>query len=244
MKREPEPGAMIAPEEVDAYDRTSKKYLKLVEKKFVKRVFNLLAQRKLLKEPLVLDVGTGTANIPIRFVHELSPAHFIAMDKSITMLKKARSNINDIGLRKRINLVCADAESLPFKEDSCDLVYSHSTIHHLVDPLKAIGEMVRVTGKGCQFIIRDLRRPPAFLLEFYVRIFGLGYDELTKKMYRESLRAGFTYKEMKNLARQIQNASVRARRFFITHVGLEGVCYDSGQPEEEEAEAMELGARY
>ena len=145
---------------------------------------------------------------------------------SLNMLKKAKSNIKETGLEDRIFLVCADADYLPFKNETFHFVCSHSTIHHLSDPLQAIHEMIRVLRKESRFIIRDLRRPPSVLLEMYVRIFGLPYDWLMKKMYRESLRAGFTFNEMKNISKSIKDAVVIARRFFITHVGIEGIRRD------------------
>jgi hypothetical protein len=43
-----------------------------------------------------------------------------------------------------------------------------------------------------------------------------------KKMYRESLRAGYTFREFKDLAGRIRNAAAVARQFFITHVSIEG----------------------
>ena len=222
MERLPETGAMVSAEEVEAYDRLSKKFLGLVEKKFVRRSLKLLNGKKVQEDTLILDAGTGTANIPIRFVRQLSSARLVAMDLSLKMLEQARSNIKNEGLEGRILLVCADAERLPFRNESFDLVFSHSTIHHLPRPIQAVTEIIRVTREGCRFIIRDLRRPPSFFLELYVHIFGFCYDRLMKSMYRESLRAGFTYKEMKNIASQVRGVVVKTRRFFITHVGLEG----------------------
>jgi len=214
-------------EEVESYDLLSKKYLGLVEKFFVRRLLKLLADKKLPKETVILDVGAGTANIPIRFARHFPSADFVALDLSLKMLWKARSNIEGAGLADCIFIVCAEADRLPFKEETFDLVFSHSAIHHLTSPIQALSEIVRVTRRGCRFIIRDLRRPRWCLLELYVQIFGFCYDRLMKKMYRESLRAGYTYGEMKKLSREIDQAVVKARRFFITHVGLEGTRINS-----------------
>lgn len=223
MDRIPEIGAMDDPCEVDSYDRLSKKYLGLVERLFVVRAFSLLKKTKARDNPLILDVGTGPANIPIQFARKVSSARIIAIDLSQNMLKKARSNIEEARLDNCIILICADAERLPFKDESFQIVLCHSTIHHLSNPLLAINEILRVVKKGSRFIIRDLRRPPSVILELYVLIFGLPYDWLMKKMYRESLKAGYTYKEMKELASRVKGAFVKARRFFITHVEMEGV---------------------
>jgi ubiquinone/menaquinone biosynthesis C-methylase UbiE len=223
MNRIPENGAMNDPDEVDSYDRLSKNFLGLVEKLFVNRAITLLKRSKLQENPKVLDVGTGTANIPIQFARKVPAAHIIALDLSNNMLKKARSNIKEAGLENRIFLICADANQLPFKDESFQLVICHSIIHHLSNPLPTIHEIIRVTNKGFRFIIRDLRRPPSLILELYVRIFGFHYDWLMKKMYRESLHAGFTFNEIKKITGSIKGAFIRARKFFITHVGFEGI---------------------
>ena len=216
---------MDSRDEVVSYDIVSKRFLRTVEKLFIRRCLKLLAKGKKAKNPLILDAGTGTANVPIRMIRKMPSSVIVAMDLSLNMLERGRQNIADEELQDRILLVIGDAENLPFKDDSFDLVYSHSMFHHLVDPRTTVQGIIRVTKRGCCFIIRDLRRPPGFLLEWYVRIFGFRYDEIMKDMYRESLRAGFTRQEMAGIVGSIEGAVVRVSSFFITHVGLEGVRY-------------------
>lgn len=214
---------MDSRDEVVSYDIVSKRFLRTVEKLFIRRCLKLLAKGKKAKNPLILDAGTGTANVPIRMIRKMPSSVIVAMDLSLNMLERGRQNIADEELQDRILLVIGDAENLPFKDDSFDLVYSHSMFHHLVDPRTTVQGIIRVTKRGCCFIIRDLRRPPGFLLEWYVRIFGFRYDEIMKDMYRESLRAGFTRQEMAGIVGSIEGAVARVSSFFITHVGLEGV---------------------
>ncbi|OGF99311.1 MAG: hypothetical protein A2Z86_00585 [Candidatus Glassbacteria bacterium GWA2_58_10] len=217
------PGALILPGRTKPCEKLSGKYPALEEKNFVLRAFELLAKTRPMKNPLVLDVGTGAAKIPIRFVHQLSPANLVALDISHAMLKKARENIQAKRLTRKIFLVCADAERLPFRSGTFDLVCSHSLLRRLSDPLHYLEEIVRVTRKGCRFLIRDLRRPPLNLLDWYVRLFGMGLDGYRKKIFRESLLSGLNNRELKQLIRGVKGASCRASGFFITHIGLEGI---------------------
>ena len=196
---------MDSQDEVVSYDIVSKRFLGTVEGLFVRRCLRLLDKNKKAKNPLVLDVGTGPANVPIRMVRRLPSAVIVAMDLSLNMLERARQNIANEKLGESILLVSADAQNLPFKDNSFDLVYSHSMFHHLVDPLIAVKGIIRVAKQGCCFIIQDLRRPPGFLLEWYVRIFGFQYDEMMRNMYRDSLRAGFTRREMAGVAARIKD---------------------------------------
>ena len=171
---------MDSRDEVVSYDIVSKRFLRTVEGLFVRRCLKLLAKGKNAKDPLILDVGTGTANVPIRIIRKHPSAVIVAMDLSLNMLERARQNIADEKLQGCILLVTGDAENFPFKDDSFDLVYCHSMFHHLVNPLITAQGIIRVAKQGCCFIIRDLRRPPGFLLEWYVRIFGFRYDEMMK----------------------------------------------------------------
>ena len=48
----------------------------------------------------------------------------------------------------RIELAQADAQSLPYADESFDIVISCETIEHVLDPLAALQEMARVTRAG------------------------------------------------------------------------------------------------
>jgi len=226
MDRVPENGGMDDLCDIESYEILSKKYLRFVESRFVKRANHLFKKNNYSKHPVILDVGVGPAHIPVRFALEESTARIIGVDLSLNMLKKAKAKIAKAKLEKKILLVCADANNLPFIKDTFDFVYSHSTLHHLPNPYPAIQEMIRVLRKKSSFIIRDIRRPPSYLIEMYVRVFGFPYNKLMKKMYRESLKAGYTFNEMKQLSKNIKSAESKARKFFITHVGIEGKNID------------------
>ena len=223
MEQAAAPGELVLPGRTRTYEKISEKYLALEENNFILRAFELLAKTRPMRNPLVLDVGTGTAKIPIRFVHQLSPANLVALDISHAMLKKARDNIRAKRLTRRIFLVCAAAERLPSRNGTFDLVCCHSTLSHFAGALHPLEEIVRVTKKGCRFLVRDLRRPAEKLLDWYVRIFGIGLDGYRKKLFRESLLSGLTNRELKKLSHEVKGALFRISGFFITHAGLESI---------------------
>src|SRR5689334_16815927 len=61
----------------------------------------------------VLDVGTGTAQIPIELCRRAATIQVEAVDAAAAMLQRAKENIARAGLDDRIRAVQADAKRLP-----------------------------------------------------------------------------------------------------------------------------------
>lgn len=102
------------------------------------------------KEALtVLDLGSGTGF----FTNILSSKYqqVIGLDISTKMLQYAKENRD-----QRIRWVEGDAFTLPFADNSIDLIYSNLVIQWF-DPLeKALDEIMRVLKPGGQFIFSTL----------------------------------------------------------------------------------------
>ena len=95
---------------------------------------------------LAIDIGTGTGNYAIR-LHKLSFLTVIGADISHRMLLKCKKK------EKRLFLICCDAETLPFRDGTFDVATMNSILHHLPNPLKAIGEVNRVLKDNGIFLI-------------------------------------------------------------------------------------------
>ena len=104
-----------------------------------------------------LDVGTGTALIPIAMCTRAPSLAMVGVDLAEHMLAIARKNVERAGLASRITLQKIDAKSLPFGDGEFEAVVSNSIIHHIPDPTHALGEMVRVAKRVV--FVRDLLRP-------------------------------------------------------------------------------------
>ncbi len=92
----------------------------------------------------VLDVGCGTGNVSSR-LRELIGAEFIGADKSVPMLEAAAA--------KKLEVVCADADSLPFRNNSFDTVIAVYLIQHLSNPKLLFAEGYRVLRAGCLVLL-------------------------------------------------------------------------------------------
>jgi ubiquinone/menaquinone biosynthesis C-methylase UbiE len=107
----------------------------------------------------ILDVGTGTALIPIAMAERAPDAFLYAADLSLAMLARARDNVRQAGFARRIALLLADATELPWPTDRFDAVVSNSIVHHIPEPARMLSELVRVTKPGGCLFVRDLIRP-------------------------------------------------------------------------------------
>ncbi len=147
----------------------------------------------------ILDVGTGTARIPI-IISNLRPnCQIIAVDMAKSMLTIAQKNVDTANRNNQIKLALADAKNLPFPSGEFDLVISNSLVHHLPDPLPFFQEVKRVLKPFGSVLIRDLLRPETVSqLEEIVNQANLNYNPHQEKLFRDSLYASFTLDEVTN----------------------------------------------
>src|SRR5215217_1530931 len=107
----------------------------------------------------VLDVGTGTAQIPIETCRQHPTAEVDALDAAAHMLAVAKQNVERAGLAGRITLHLAAGQRLPFADGAFPAVMSNSIVHHIPEPRGVLAEMARVLAPGGWLFVRDLLRP-------------------------------------------------------------------------------------
>lgn len=111
---------------------------------------DLLSDLRVKPGDKVLETSIGAgANIPA-----LDPlAHYVGVDISIGMLRACQK----YHLLKPydLQLVQANAEFLPFKDNSFDVVFHFGGINFFNDKNRAIREMIRVAKPGAQLLIGD-----------------------------------------------------------------------------------------
>jgi len=113
----------------------------------------------------ILDLGTGTGECSIKLAERYPEANIIAMDIAFEMLEVAKSKLNktkasqaslldkikrQFGNDKRLSpfsFICADADGLPLKDNSVDLIFSSLTIQWCVDLDALFKEFQRILSK-------------------------------------------------------------------------------------------------
>ena len=148
----------------------------------------------------VLDLGTGTAQIPLELCRQYADCRVKGVDLSMHMLDLARINIEQAGFAQRISVERGDAKRLPFDEGAFDAVISNSIVHHIPDPMVVLAEAVRVTLAGGLVFFRDLMRPQSRkeVAEF-VRLYAGNENPRQRKMFDDSLCAVLSLVEIRRL---------------------------------------------
>jgi ubiquinone/menaquinone biosynthesis C-methylase UbiE len=101
---------------------------------------------------LELGCGTGffTLNLTLAGVIDSAPGRAHVTDLSPGMVEVAERNARDLGLEVAGKV--ADAERLPYDDDSFDLVVGHAVLHHIPDVELALQEVLRVLKPGGRFV--------------------------------------------------------------------------------------------
>jgi ubiquinone/menaquinone biosynthesis C-methylase UbiE len=148
----------------------------------------------------ILDLGAGTAQIPIELVRRSDSVHVTAADAAENMLALARSNVAAASLSGHITIALADAKSLPFDSAAFPVVVSNSIIHHIGQPHEVVSEAIRVAESGGLLFHRDLVWPnDEEQLQHIVETYAGDATPYQRRLFANSLRAALTADEMRNL---------------------------------------------
>jgi ubiquinone/menaquinone biosynthesis C-methylase UbiE len=93
-----------------------------------------------------LEIGAGTGYFSLNLLQAGAIERATATDISPGMLATLEGNAERLGLKLRT--AAAEAEVLPFADESFDLVFGHAVLHHIPDLEQAFSEFTRVLRPG------------------------------------------------------------------------------------------------
>jgi ubiquinone/menaquinone biosynthesis C-methylase UbiE len=196
LKRVLEPEVMDTPEEARAYNAMNHSE---VNRRFVD---DLLAAGSISGE--ILDLGTGTALIPIELCQRDTSARVLAIDLSVSMLDLARGNVEMASLMSQIMLDRVDGKGLPYADGRFSAVISNSIAHHIPEPLAVLQEAWRVLAADGLIFIRDLLRPEDdATVQRLVDTYAAGATAHQRQLFDDSLRAALSLDEIRQLVRAV-----------------------------------------
>ena len=196
LERMLEPELMDDPDEAQSYNDMDHSE---VNRRFVAE---LLACGELGND--ILDLGTGTALIPIELCQQHATCRVMASDGATNMLDLARYNVAVASMELRIQLHHGDSKQLRFEDCLFDCVISNSLIHHVPDPRTVLAEIVRVCKPGGRVFVRDLYRPESMdLVECLVTSYTANESPYNQQLFRQSLCAALTVEEMRQMLAEL-----------------------------------------
>jgi ubiquinone/menaquinone biosynthesis C-methylase UbiE len=145
----------------------------------------------------LLDIGCGSADIPIRLARAKPSVRITAVDASDAMLCVANRSVQEAGLVGRIELVKGRVPGLALADRHFDAIVSKDLLHHLPDPMVFWEEVKRLVRRPTVVYVMDLFRPEtAQDAKNIVESVSANEPEVLKRDFYNSLLAAFTVDEV------------------------------------------------
>lgn len=186
----------------DKYDQAA-----FIEQEIGSRLLERLAMIK-IHPKRILDLGCGTGYLTHK-LHLLFPdADIIGVDIAFGMVKFATNNKLKT---TSINYYCADAEQLPFRDQSFDLVFSNCCLASLPNFSVAIQELQRVVKINGLLLFSTFGPDTLAALMEDIRFLDMHHigDILIAKQFKSSVvdmeYIKISYSSMRELLTDLQN---------------------------------------
>ncbi|HEU0113751.1 MAG TPA: methyltransferase domain-containing protein [Thermomicrobiales bacterium] len=145
----------------------------------------------------ILDLGTGSGDIPLAVVRRLREigrrARLIASDVDPAILATARETLGHL---PEVSFAQYDARAVPLPDRAFDIVLCSLTLHHFRpdDAVAVLREMRRLASAG--FILNDLRRSRAGHLAAWAASRVAARNRMTRHDMPLSVQRAYTPVEM------------------------------------------------
>ena len=131
------------------FNETASEYNSSGNGKFVAPMYEaLLNEIGKIRRDKLLDVGCGNGNL-FKCISD-KRYELYGVDFAENMISEAKINYGE-----KAAFFTADAESLPFEDNTFDIVTCNASFHHYIHPNSVLREMHRVLKKGGTLIIGD-----------------------------------------------------------------------------------------
>jgi ubiquinone/menaquinone biosynthesis C-methylase UbiE len=113
----------------------------------------LIKAAQTTSQDTVLDVACGPGLLACGFA--AIAAHVTGVDLTPAMIDQARQ-LQQTKSLTNLTWRFADASALPFPNASFSIVVTRYALHHLLDPARALSEMIRVCRPGGTIVVADV----------------------------------------------------------------------------------------
>jgi len=116
----------------------------------------------------VLDLAGGTGDLTRLMSPRVEPGgHIVLSDINAAMLAVGRERLLDNGIHGNVTFAQANAEQLPFPDNSFDLVTMAFGLRNVTDKQRALGAIYRTLKPGGRLLVLEFSQPVTALRPAY-----------------------------------------------------------------------------
>ena len=205
MERVPEPELMEEKEQVISYDEAD---FSEGEVNLINQINQYLLKKNISlgEKDLIVDLGCGPGNISEKLAIKWPNTAVVGIDGSKEMILRAEYNksiSNNQKKLKNLRYICSDIKDIKsnnflFKK-RISLLVSNSLIHHITNLEDFFNTIRSLSSNTTVNFHKDLKRPldEKSALDLKARC-ATKYNEILTNDYYASLRASYTFKELKS----------------------------------------------
>lgn len=165
----------------DRFSRFAERYVQASQMGATAEPAKLVAMAAPQPTDRLLDIATGGGHTALTFAPHVG--HVVASDLALGMLNAARSYAQQKSAD--IEFTAADAEALPFKDASFDIVSCRIAQHHFPDVFRFMQECARVLRPGGRLVMQDQVTPEPDAAARYLDSFERLRDPSHHRIYSE-----------------------------------------------------------
>jgi demethylmenaquinone methyltransferase/2-methoxy-6-polyprenyl-1,4-benzoquinol methylase len=127
-----------------------------------------ISMANILPGQQVLDLAGGTGDLALLIAPRVGPqGRVVLSDINNAMIRTGRARLLDRGIAGNVEYVQADAERLPFPDNSFDCITMAFGLRNVTHKQTALDSMYRVLKPGGRLLILEFSRPAALLKPAY-----------------------------------------------------------------------------
>ncbi|MBU2919665.1 MAG: demethylmenaquinone methyltransferase/2-methoxy-6-polyprenyl-1,4-benzoquinol methylase [Psychrosphaera sp.] len=108
----------------------------------------------------VLDLAGGTGDLTRKFSQAVGPTGKVVLaDINDSMIKVGREKLHNLGVVSNVEYVQANAQALPFAENTFDLVTIAFGLRNVTDKDEALRSIYRVLKPGGRLLVLEFSKP-------------------------------------------------------------------------------------
>lgn len=138
------------------YDRLARVYDSLYGDEQKAKIESILKVLRLRPGDTVLDVGCGTGLLTGYVAGKVN--HLVGIDLSGKSLKVAAERSRRLGIKGNVSLIKADADGLPFRDNTFSLIFALTLLQNVPEPRKTLREISRVAEEDSMFAVTGLKK--------------------------------------------------------------------------------------